>query len=207
MSSFEPVVEPRGRQASSLARDRRRLSCSSCIHSCARWRMRLVAVALAHLAPSSGFRMIGRWRVRRPRVAERFLEGDVVERVEQVLLPAEDVGDAHLGVVDDDGEVVRRHAVALADDEVLHLRRRRRPAWPSTTSSKRYSFTGIANRTTCGRPSASNCADLLVGELRAAVDERALRLLGLRLRRVELVRVSYALYAWPRAIRSSMIAL
>ena len=38
-----------------------------------------------------------------------------------VLLPAHDVRDLHLGVIDDHAEVIRRHAVGLADDEILHL--------------------------------------------------------------------------------------
>ena len=60
--------------------------------------------------------------VERARVAQRVLQGDVVHRVQQVLLAAQDVGDAHLRVVDHHAEVVGRHAVGLADDEILHLR-------------------------------------------------------------------------------------
>ena len=40
------------------------------------------------------------------------------------LLAANDVGDAHLVVVDDDGEVVGREAVGLEDDLVVRPRRR-----------------------------------------------------------------------------------
>src|SRR3712207_7166175 len=48
----------------------------------------------------------------------RLLKRVVAERVLRVFLAPQDVGDAHLRVVHHDGEVVRRHPVALADDEM-----------------------------------------------------------------------------------------
>jgi hypothetical protein len=53
--------------------------------------------------------------------SERPLQGDVLGGVVEVLLPPQDVGDAHERVVDDDGEVVGREAVLLADDEVVEF--------------------------------------------------------------------------------------
>ena len=54
-------------------------------------------------------------------VSQCLLQRDVIDGVQQMFLAAQNVGDAHVGIVDDHGEVIRRHAVALADDEVLHL--------------------------------------------------------------------------------------
>ena len=52
------------------------------------------------------------------RVAEGPEEEDVLRRVGEVILAADDVGDAHRRVVDHHGEVVERRAVAADDDEV-----------------------------------------------------------------------------------------
>ena len=53
--------------------------------------------------------------------SQRFLQQHVTRGVAEVLLAADHVADAHVLVVDDDGEVVRRVAVGLHDDEVVHL--------------------------------------------------------------------------------------
>ena len=55
-------------------------------------------------------------------VAERADEGDVLRRVREVVLAADDVGDLHRLVIDDDHEVVERHPVVADDDEVTEQR-------------------------------------------------------------------------------------
>ena len=55
--------------------------------------------------------------------AEGAEEQDVLGRVGQVVLAANDMADGHLGIVDDDGEVVERRAVAADDDQVAAERR------------------------------------------------------------------------------------
>ena len=62
--------------------------------------------------------MSGRWANCRRLVAERPEQQDVLRRVREVVLAADDVGDLHRGVVDDDREVVERRAVGADDDEV-----------------------------------------------------------------------------------------
>ena len=62
--------------------------------------------------------MSGRWANRGHRVAERPEQQDVLGRVREVVLAADDVRDRHRGVVHDDREVVQRAAVAADDDEV-----------------------------------------------------------------------------------------
>ena len=51
-------------------------------------------------------------------VAERPDQGDVLGRVRDVVLAADDVADLHLLVVDHDHEVVQRRAIGAHDDEV-----------------------------------------------------------------------------------------
>ena len=51
-------------------------------------------------------------------VAESPEQEDVLGRVRDVVLAADDVADRHRRVVDDDGEVVERRAVGADDDEV-----------------------------------------------------------------------------------------
>ena len=51
--------------------------------------------------------------------AESFVEDDLLGGVRDVVVAAQDVGDAQEGVVDDAGEVVGRRAVGLDDDLVL----------------------------------------------------------------------------------------
>ncbi len=58
---------------------------------------------------------------RRHRVAERPVEQDLLRRVGQVVLAADDVRDPHVGVVDDGAEIVRRRAVGAHDDEVVEF--------------------------------------------------------------------------------------
>ena len=76
-----------------------------------------LALALAHLGP---VRVEDERQVGEPRrlVAERPEQQDVLGRVRQVVLAADDVGDLHRGVVDDDREVVQRRPVGADDDEV-----------------------------------------------------------------------------------------
>ena len=54
----------------------------------------------------------------RQRHAERLKEEDVLRRVGEVVLAANDVGDPHVGIVDDDGEVIERRAVGAQDHQV-----------------------------------------------------------------------------------------
>ena len=53
--------------------------------------------------------------------AQGLEDQELREGVGQVLLGADDVGDLHLDVVDDAGEVVERHPVGPDDDEVADL--------------------------------------------------------------------------------------
>ena len=78
---------------------------------------RRLALALAHLRPVGveDERQVGE---RRHLVAERPEQQDVLGRVRDVVLAADDVGHLHRRVVDDDGEVVQRRPVRADDDEV-----------------------------------------------------------------------------------------
>jgi hypothetical protein len=57
----------------------------------------------------------------RQRRAQRVEDVDLPRRVVDVLVAAEHVRDVHVPVVDDDREVVGRHAVGAHDDEVVDL--------------------------------------------------------------------------------------
>ena len=57
----------------------------------------------------------------RQRRAQRAEDVDLPGRVVDVLVAAEDMGDGHVPVVDDDGEVVGGHAVRPQDDQVVDL--------------------------------------------------------------------------------------
>ena len=63
----------------------------------------------------------GTWAKLGSGVPEGLEDQELRERVRQVLLGADDVGDLHLGVVDDAGEVVERGAVGPDDHEVADL--------------------------------------------------------------------------------------
>ena len=86
-------------------------------------------------------------RVARRLVAERLEDEQLLGRVREVIVAADDVGDPHLGVVDGDREVVERRAVAARDHEVVRepvlepdLRRgsrRRRRVSPSSGTRRR----------------------------------------------------------------------
>ena len=56
----------------------------------------------------------------RPRQAQRFVERQIIWHAGDELLAANDVGDIHLGVVDDVGKIVGRVAVRLDEDEVVN---------------------------------------------------------------------------------------
>ena len=55
-------------------------------------------------------------RIDRDIEPQRLLERDVLGCVVEVLLTAQDMGDTHERIVNDDGEVVGGEAVLLADD-------------------------------------------------------------------------------------------
>jgi hypothetical protein len=76
------------------------------------------AVPLRELTPvhAEDVRHVG---VRRQVGAQGFEEEDLLRRVRDVVLAADDVGDAGVGVVDRRGEVVRRRPVAPEEDEVF----------------------------------------------------------------------------------------
>src|ERR1700760_3631170 len=61
--------------------------------------------------------------MRKPRRldAEAFEYQQVLERIREVILTADNVTDSEVGVVDARGEVVRRHAIRAQKGEVLHL--------------------------------------------------------------------------------------
>jgi len=80
----------------------------------------LVAIALAHLA-AVGVEDDRQMPVDRPGIPKRLLQRDVIDRIEQVLLPAQHVGDAHFRIIHDDGKVKCRYPIGLADNEILDL--------------------------------------------------------------------------------------
>ena len=84
---------------------------------------RRLALPLAHLGAVGveDERQVGEHRFV---VAEGTEQEDVLRRVGQVVLAADDVADLHRGVVHDHREVVERRAVAADDDEVATERRR-----------------------------------------------------------------------------------
>ena len=51
----------------------------------------------------------------RQRHAKRLEEEDVLRRVGEVVLAANDVGDPHVGIVDHNGEVIERRAIGAQD--------------------------------------------------------------------------------------------
>jgi hypothetical protein len=53
--------------------------------------------------------------------AERLVDEQLLGRVGEVVLPADDVGDLRVEVVDRDGEVVERGAVGAGDDRVVQV--------------------------------------------------------------------------------------
>ena len=53
--------------------------------------------------------------------AERVVEDLLAGGVGQVVVAADDVGDAHVVVVDDHGEHVGRRAVGAQDDEIVEV--------------------------------------------------------------------------------------
>ncbi|ABA50599.1 hypothetical protein BURPS1710b_2627 [Burkholderia pseudomallei 1710b] len=78
------------------------------------------AVALAHLLAllvEHGRQM----RVHRHFAAERAQDVDLARRIVHMVVPADHVRDAHVEIVDDDAEVVRRRAVGARDDEIVEL--------------------------------------------------------------------------------------
>ncbi len=76
-----------------------------------------LALSLAHLGPVriEDERQVGEGR---QLVTEGPEQEDVLRGVREVVLAADHLGDPHLGVVDDDREVVERGAVGADDDEV-----------------------------------------------------------------------------------------
>ena len=60
-------------------------------------------------------------RIDRNRSTERVDDVDLPRRIVDVIVAANHVRDGHLEIVDDDAEVVRRHAVAAHDDQVVEL--------------------------------------------------------------------------------------
>ena len=54
-------------------------------------------------------------------VAQRLIDPDLLRGVVDVVVPADDVGDPHLGVIDNHREIVRRIAVGPLDDQVVQL--------------------------------------------------------------------------------------
>ena len=80
------------------------------------------AVALGHLAGAVGLEDEGDVGVGRQRRAEGAEELDVLRGVGEVVLAADDVGDAHRDVVDHVDEVEDRLAVGAEEDEVAVLR-------------------------------------------------------------------------------------
>ena len=66
-------------------------------------------------------RIIETWAKAGDRVAERLVAEDLLRRVRQVVVAADDVADAHGDVVDDHAEVVGRGAVGAHEDPVVEL--------------------------------------------------------------------------------------
>ena len=61
-------------------------------------------------------------RERRRRASERLIEQDLLRRVRDVIVAADDMRDPHVDVVDDDREVVGGLGVGAQDDEVFDHR-------------------------------------------------------------------------------------
>ena len=59
--------------------------------------------------------------VDRLRPAHRADDGELAEGVVEMIVAADDVGDAHVVIVDDDGEHVGRRAVRAEQDEIVQL--------------------------------------------------------------------------------------
>lgn len=57
----------------------------------------------------------------RGRESHRFVKQDLPGRIVEVVVAADDVCDAHQGIVDDHAEIVRGRPVRALDDEVVHF--------------------------------------------------------------------------------------
>jgi hypothetical protein len=71
------------------------------------------------------------------RRAERLVEQDLLRRVRDVVVAADDVRDAHGDIVAHHGEVVDRRAVGAQDDEILDVGIVEADRVPCTASSQR----------------------------------------------------------------------
>ena len=69
----------------------------------------------------SGATSSGRWRELRRRGAGGLENQHVLEGVGEVILPANDVADAQIGIVGAGGQVVGRHAVAAQQGEIFDI--------------------------------------------------------------------------------------
>ena len=89
------------------------------------------------------------------RLAERAPEQDVLWRIRDVIVAADDVRDLHIEIVGDDRQVIRRQPVRSKDDEVLDLRvvelDRRHGRDPRTTSCP----AALGNESPAATPAAS----------------------------------------------------
>ena len=54
-------------------------------------------------------------------MTESLIELDLSRCVRKVVVTADDVGDAHVDIVNDDTKVVRRRAIRASDDEIVKL--------------------------------------------------------------------------------------
>ena len=53
--------------------------------------------------------------------AQRLVELNLPRRVGQMVVAADDMGDRHVDVVDDDAKIIRRRAVGAGDDQIVEL--------------------------------------------------------------------------------------
>ena len=66
-------------------------------------------------------RISGTWANCGSGLPERLVELNLPRRVGQMVVAANDVGDRHVDVVDDDAKIVGRRAVGAGDDQIVEL--------------------------------------------------------------------------------------
>ena len=77
-----------------------------------------MSLAEARLVRSENQRHVGKLRQDR---AQRLIKLDLPGRIGEMIVAANDVGDLHVDVVDDDTKVIGRGAVGAGDDQIVQL--------------------------------------------------------------------------------------
>ena len=139
-------------------------------------------------------------REARHRRAERLVEQHLLRRVRDVIVAADDVGDPHVDVVDDDRQVIGRVAVRPQDDEVLDHRVVELDPPVHHVVVRRRARRACGSGSRAARPAASRAAISSRRErgARAVVRPRLPRLLGRLALRLDLVGVAVAVVGVAR---------